>query len=115
MEIFILKLLSLLVCIITIITGWVTFFLNPGIVYNNKDINSENKIYCFQCRFQYPRVRRTMKHCEKCGVCYFGRDHHCDVFGKCVAKNNMKLFITFNISICCLFIINFVYIPLMVI
>jgi hypothetical protein len=83
--------------------------LNPGIIYNQKKegINNENKIYCFECRYQYPNLNETLTHCENCGVCYIGRDHHCDVFGKCVAKNNICIFSTFSMSLCLLLVANF--------
>ena len=103
------KLISMLLTIITIISGTITFVLNPGIIYNQKNegIYSENKIYCFQCRFQYPHLNMTLTHCENCGVCYVKRDHHCGVFGKCVAKNNIFIFSLFSISVCFLIVANF--------
>ena len=106
---FIIKIISILLTLITIISGLITLVLNPGIIYNQKSegINSENKIYCFQCRFQYPQLNMILTHCENCGVCYIGRDHHCDVFGKCVAKNNLYIFSTFSISVCFLILENF--------
>ena len=95
--------------IICIISGIITFVLNPGIIYNQKKegINNENKIYCFECRFKYPHLNQTLTHCENCGVCYIGWDHHCDVFGKCIAKNNLYIFSTFLMSIILLFVVNF--------
>lgn len=102
-----------LLTLLCIVSGWATLILNPGIVYNekNKEIN-EPKIYCYECRFQYPHLKEPLTHCEKCGVCCFGRDHHCDVFGKCVAKNNMKIFITFSVGICLLLVCNLISIIL---
>ena len=116
MKIVIFKIVSVLLTLLCIITGWLTLILNPGIIYNDKNVNnSEPKIYCYQCRYTYPHLKQTLKHCEKCGVCCFGRDHHCDVFGKCVAKDNLNIFVTFSIGICLLLIINFISIALMVI
>ena len=101
--------ISVLLNLICMITGWITFILNPGIVFNDKNVdNNEPKIYCYQCRFLYPHLKQPISHCEKCGVCCFGRDHHCDVFGKCVAKNNLKIFVTFSISICILLIFQLI-------
>lgn len=104
----IIKAISIILTLITLIFGIITFILNPGIIYNTKNegINSENKIYCFQCRFQYPHMGMTLTHCDNCGVCYVERDHHCDVFGKCVAKKNLCIFATFSISVCFLIIGN---------
>ena len=95
--------------LICIISGLITLVLNPGIVYNQKseNANNENKIYCFQCRFQYPHLKETLTHCDNCGICVYGRDHHCDVFGKCVAKNNICIFSTFSIAVCMLLLFNF--------
>ena len=106
----IMKILSILLTLICSISGLITLVLNPGIIYNQKNegINNENKIYCFECRFQYPHLDQKLTHCENCGVCVYGRDHHCDVFGKCVGKNNLSVFSTFSISVCILLIFNFV-------
>ena len=106
---FIFKIVSLLLNMTCIISGLVTLVLNPGIIYNQKNegIDTENKIYCFECRYQYPRLNMTLTHCENCGVCVFARDHHCDVFGKCVGKNNINIFSSFAISICFIFLLNF--------
>ena len=103
------KLLSILLTLTCIISGLITFILNPGIIYNqkNEENNSENKIYCFECRFQYPHLGQILTHCEECGVCYIGRDHHCDVFGKCIAKNNLFIFSIFCIGVGFLFVFNF--------
>ena len=114
-RIWIFKVISILLNLLSLITGWLTFILNPGIVYNDNTINdNEPKIYCYQCRFLYPHLKQPIAHCEKCGVCCFGRDHHCDVFGKCVAKDNLKIFISFFICTCLLFVANFVSIALMI-
>lgn len=103
------KIVSLILHLTCIISGLITFVLNPGIIYNQKNegINSESKIYCFQCRFQYPNLNMTLTHCENCGVCVYARDHHCDVFGKCVGKNNINIFSTFAISMCFLILLDF--------
>ena len=105
----IVKIISLLLTLLCIISGWITFILNPGIIFNDKNANNnEPKIYCNECKFLYPHLKEKLEHCDKCGVCCFGIDHHCDIFGKCVAKNNLNIFITFSISICLLFIVNFI-------
>ena len=109
MELIIFKILSLLLTLICFISGIITFVSNPGIVYNqiNENINSENNIYCSHCKFKYPDLGQTLTHCFECGVCYIGRDHHCNVFGKCVAKKNLNIFSTFSLSICFLLMGNF--------
>ena len=103
------KIISILLNLICILSGWITLIKNPGIIYNdNNEENNEPKIYCFQCRFRYPHLKQQITHCDKCGVCCFGRDHHWDVFGKCVAKDNLIIFVTFTISICILLLFNFI-------
>lgn len=105
----ILKSLSIILTLTSIISGLITLILNPGIIYNLKKEGKEtkNKIYCFQCRFEYPHLGQSLTHCDDCGVCYIGMDHHCDVFGKCIAKNNLSIFTIFFTCICFLFVIDF--------
>ena len=33
-----------------------------------------------------------VKHCEDCGVCVEDMDHHCGVFDRCIARDNITLF-----------------------
>ena len=114
LKIKILQLISIFLTSLSVISGWITLIRNPGIYYNDNTIDSnETKIYCYECKFNYPHLKEPIKHCRKCGVCCFGRDHHCDVFGKCVAKNNMRVFITFSISMCTLLMFNFIALALM--
>ncbi len=69
-----------------------TYFLNPGTVYKSKE--KENKVYCRECDFSYP-YHKKIKHCYICKVCIIGIDHHCGVFGKCIARNNIFCFYSF--------------------
>jgi hypothetical protein len=114
LKIWILKLISLVLNTLSTITGWITLLRNPGIYYNDNTIDiNEPKIYCYQCKFLYPHLKEPIKHCRKCGVCCFGRDHHCDVFSKCVAKNNLKIFVVFSLSMCTQLFFNFIALALM--
>ena len=76
--------------ILCIVSGWYTLILNPGIVYNDKNVNNnEPKIYCNDCRFLYPHLKETLEHCCKCGVCIYGIDHHCDVIYDEISSNKV--------------------------
>ena len=57
----------------------------------------ENYYYCGECQFY---VERTIDscHCDKCGICIEGQDHHCAWIGKCVGKNNAISFYIFIVS-----------------
>lgn len=81
---------------ITLFSQISTFIINPGIIYSdNKD---EDKIYCSECKFNYPKSNKKMAHCFTCGVCICNMDHHCGVIGKCVGKYNIILFLLFVLS-----------------
>ena len=49
-----------------------------------------------------------VKHCEDCGVCVEEMDHHCGVFDRCIARNNLTLFYSvlffFFVTLCFLMI-----------
>jgi hypothetical protein len=96
----VIKFLSIILTLISSISGLIALILNPGIVYNLKKEGKvcKNKIFCYQCKFEYPFLGQNISHCGECGVCYIGMDHHCDVFGKCIAKNNMNIFTIFLTS-----------------
>ena len=104
----IIKSLSIILTLISSISGFIALILNPGIVYNLKKEGkvSNNKFFCYQCKYEYPFLGENMSHCGECGVCYIGMDHHCDVFGKCIAKNNMNIFTIFLTCICFLFVVD---------
>ena len=38
---------------------------------------------------------KKLKHCSSCNICVIGIDHHCGVFGKCIARNNIIFFYSF--------------------
>ena len=89
--IFINVFLTLLSCILT-------FIVNPGIIYSDKDSNENEKIYCDSCKFLFPKSNEDMEHCYRCNICICNYDHHCDVIGKCVGKYNKILFIMFVLN-----------------
>ena len=75
-----------------ILSALFTYLLNPGIVY--KSGKNKRFKFCKDCNFDYP-FHKILKHCHTCGVCVIGIDHHCGVFGKCVARNNLFWFYCF--------------------
>ncbi len=70
------------------------YFLNPGTVYRIG--NNKERTYCKECKYLYPYYK-SLKHCYTCGVCVICMDHHCGVFGKCIARNNIIWFYVFII------------------
>ena len=75
-----------------LLSALLTYLLNPGTVY--KSSPNQNKVYCKECDFNYP-YHKNLKHCSTCKVCVIGIDHHCGVFGKCIARNNICCFFSF--------------------
>ena len=75
-----------------------TFLLNPG--YPERDENSLLGIprikfkYCNECKI-WERVDRKISHCNDCGVCVEGYDHHCPWTGKCIGRKTIFFFNTF--------------------
>ena len=49
-----------------------------------------HSVYCNQCR-DYSPVPSA--HCPVCRCCVQGRYHHCAVFGQCVGRQNIPVFI----------------------
>ena len=78
-----------------------TSFINQGFPKNSssrRNGNPREKYYfCSECQFY---IERTLDcfHCDKCGICIEGQDHHCPWIGKCVGKNNAISFYIFTIS-----------------
>ena len=81
-------LILLLLCTFTFNPGAV--FINDSIANLNKDNVRDYKI-CLHCKLITLR-QRNVCHCDDCGACFEDKDHHCDVFGKCIAKRNKYLF-----------------------
>lgn len=79
-----------------------TFLLNPGYPERNKDsLKGRPRIkykYCYECKI-YERVDRNITHCDNCGVCIEGYDHHCPWTGKCIGRKNISFFNIFLYSI----------------
>ena len=99
------KIIAILSNLFYLISTILTYFRNPGTVYRFGQ--RSRKKYCKYCNYDYP-FNRDLYHCHKCGICVIGIDHHCGVFGKCIAKNNLIWFycFTFMTSIIILFFLG---------
>ena len=70
--------------------------MNPGlplteydkIIYEDK---SNEYRQCKDCKMWICTLEGT-QHCKICNVCIEGYDHHCNLMGTCVGKNNLKVF-----------------------
>ena len=82
--------LSLL--ILSIITGLLTYLVNPGFTFKDNNKNKGNNYYCQLCKFIYPKNEKKYQHCPLCELCISGSDHHCGVFEKCIGKKNIIYF-----------------------
>lgn len=70
-------------------------FLDPGTLFEDEDdSHNEERNLCMTCSIY--KVR-TSKHCIWCNKCVRKYDHHCSVFGKCIAGRNVILFYLFII------------------
>ena len=86
------KLINISLNLLYLISALLTYFLNPGTIYKS-DKNKKIQ-YCKKCNFEYP-FHKKLSHCYNCGICIIGIDHHCGVFGKCIARNNIIWFYCF--------------------
>ena len=68
----------------------VNLFYNPGIAMDELS-TKDKETFCTKCR-KYVSIKGTA-HCDFCGVCIEGFDHHCIWIGKCVGKQNKCIFI----------------------
>ena len=55
-------------------------------------LQNGRKIICRKCNSYQDE---QLMHCYHCGTCVEGHDHHCDVLGNCIAKNNLIAFKVF--------------------
>ena len=87
------KLITLSINLLYLLSALLTYLLNAGTIFKGK----KNKKYCKDCNFNYP-YHKKLSHCSICGICVIGIDHHCGVFGKCIAKRNIFWFYCFIFS-----------------
>ena len=75
-----------------------TSLINPGYPKNNHERKTgypRNEFYfCSICKF-YVKISRDASHCDDCGICIEGMDHHCPWTSHCVGKNNTITFYIF--------------------
>ena len=89
-----------------------TMLINPGIperkyyseYIKNKNIINDDWRCCQKCNILVPK-EYNITHCYDCDICVREQDHHCPWTGKCIAKNNLKVFYIFLYSLF-IFIIN---------
>ena len=78
------------------------FVSDPGILAKNRmlesfdDVETKTRYTCKRCLAV--RADEAM-HCDDCGICIIEHDHHCIWIGKCVGKNNLRLFYAFVASV----------------
>jgi hypothetical protein len=68
--------------------------VNLNLKYSIKNMNIKNFRICNVCNFIMNMDENTV-HCEDCGICIEGHDHHCPWTTKCVGKYNLKSFYIF--------------------
>jgi hypothetical protein len=83
-------------------------FSNPGIVTKkyerDEEMSQHGLIVCLECR----SIReRGVRHCNDCGCCVYGHDHHCPWIGKCVGESNKGRFYFFLVMMLGTFILFF--------
>ena len=44
------------------------------------------------------KTKLKVEHCSDCDVCVMNVDHHCGVFDRCIAQNNIKCFYIFLLT-----------------
>lgn len=53
----------------------------------------ESDLCCGKCKVTNSQAEEhNIQHCEECGLCVIGYDHHCGVLGSCIGKNNIICF-----------------------
>lgn len=78
-----------------------TSLINPGYPKNNHERKTgyprDEFYFCSVCKF-YVKISTDASHCDECGICIEGMDHHCPWTSHCVGKNNTITFYIFVLS-----------------
>ena len=77
----------------------INYLKNPGIcgreyfIANNKldGLNIYEYQICRVCNIIIPKSFEV-RHCRECGICIIGQQFHFHPLGKCIGKNNYKIF-----------------------
>ena len=96
--------------IITFIVLVLLCVVDPGIVDNSGsivDVENKKDLVCTYCNTM---KSQNARHCYDCGVCIYNYDHHCDVIGKCIGRNNLCLFYLFVFLLPTFFIVSIIFI-----
>ena len=84
------------VALTTILMAFGIVFRDPGFIQRKSMVRSEFEGYRkerrLKCRKCLTIDTDNARHCNYCNCCVLGLDHHCDVFGNCIAKNNLYFF-----------------------
>jgi len=59
-------------------------------------------MFCNICRVIFREGQTKTEHCQDCGFCVEGLDHHCPWSSKCIGRGNMgpfKLFLGMTVLI----------------
>ena len=105
--IYILSYIFFATCYILLMVG------NPGIPKDKKhyDINDLNSNYCQcnKCNCIYKKkAAAKVYHCEECGICIEGCEHHSNWATKCIGKKNKKIYKAWIASIV-IFVISIMF------
>ncbi len=101
------KVITTLFYLIYMVSYLIVLVKSPGIAgreyYKDtfrfeKEEDKLNYQQCSICNIIIPKTFRVV-HCKKCGVCVIRQDHHCPWTGKCIGKNNIKIFCVFGCSL----------------
>ena len=88
--------------------------VNPGVPSEKKnfDVNdlNYNYIQCKICNCIYHKNElKNVNHCQECGICVEGCQHHCNFATKCIGKKNKNIFKLWICSCIALIFIMFFY------
>ena len=98
----------LIIYIILFLSVFILYLLailkNPGIVPRKFFVSEEEDLEnrdCYDCDFcrRIRNGKEDIRHCWECDICIRGLDHHCIWMGKCIGKNNLRLFYGFIVCV----------------
>lgn len=120
---FLVTVLFSILLLATLISLWLIYFTDPGIIPANPPLCNSDKDYNPLKFYEYPttfhmpileegseKSRRLCtycnifrptryKHCHRCNSCVIGHDHHCPLTGTCIGQRNYFYFVFFLFAI----------------